>query len=78
MIFPKEILEQTTLVHHSRIRVQSRVIYLAILVLLILVFATLPFLKVNVYTSAPGIIKPKKERLTISVMQSGQILRSNI
>jgi len=76
-IFPKEIIENTTEVHQFRHSRKSRVIYLIILLAFIGAFTSLPFLRVDVYSSARGIIKPNKERVTLNVISSGQIKYSN-
>ena len=60
-IFPKEILESTTQVHQFKHSKKSLVIYTTILIALIGVFISLPFIKVDVYTSSRGLLKPEKE-----------------
>lgn len=46
--------------------------------MLIGAFAALPFLKVDVVSTARGIIKPNKERVDISLINSGQVLFSSL
>lgn len=77
-VFPKEILENTAEVHRFKHSTKSKVIYLLLLVLLLGSFTALPFLKVDVVTTARGIIKPDKERLGLSLITSGQVLISRL
>jgi len=63
-IFPKEILGNTFEVHqfsHSR---KSIIIYTVLLLLLLGILISLPLIKTDVYTSARGIIKSEKERVS--------------
>ncbi len=77
-IFPKEILENTTHVHQFKHRKKSSVIYTTLLTMLIVTLTFLPIIKVDVYTSSKGIIKPKKERVSLTLISSGKVLKSNI
>lgn len=77
-VFPKEILESTAEVHQFKHSTRSKSIYLIILLMLICAFAVLPFLKVDVISQARGIIKPNKERVDISLINSGQVLFSGL
>src|SRR5690606_31678886 len=77
-IFPKEILETTVEVHQFKHDTKSKVIYNVILTATIVVLTLLPFIKVDIYTSARGIIKPDKERLSVSSLNSGKIRATNI
>ncbi|MEP0133421.1 MAG: HlyD family efflux transporter periplasmic adaptor subunit [Eudoraea sp.] len=77
-VFPKEILESTAEVHQFKHSNKSKSIYLIILLMLIGVFMSLPFLRVDVVSTARGIIKPNKERVHISLISSGQVLFSNL
>lgn len=77
-IFPKEILENTTEVHQFKHDTKSKVIYSVVLVAMLIVLTLLPFIKVDIYTSARGIIKPDKERLSVSSLNSGKIRATNI
>src|SRR5690606_9838589 len=77
-IFPKEILETTVEVHQFKHDTKSKVIYNVILTAIIVVLTLLPFIKVDIYTSARGIIKPDKERLSVSSLNSGKIVSINL
>src|SRR5690606_18314298 len=77
-IFPKEILESTVEVHQFQLSSRSMIIYSIILIALLLILMLLPFIKVDIYTTARGIIKPDKERLFISSLNSGIIVATNI
>jgi HlyD family secretion protein len=75
-VFPKEILENTAEVHQFMHSSRSKSIYHIILLLLIGALMALPFLKVDVVSSARGVIKPNKERIDISLIHSGQVIYS--
>src|SRR5690606_39909768 len=77
-IFPKEILETTVEVHQFKHDTNSKVIYNVILPAIIVVLTLLPFITVDIYTSARGIIKPDKERLSESSLNSGKIVSINL
>ena len=77
-IFPIEILENTTHVHQFERSKKSSAIYTVFLSMLIVVFIILPFIKVDIYTSSRGLIKPKKERISLTLINSGKVLKSNI
>ncbi len=76
-IFPKEIIENTSEVHQFKNSTKSKAIYLIILLTLLGVLVSLPFLSVVIYSSSRGIIKPDKERVTLNIINSGRILFSN-
>jgi hypothetical protein len=71
-LFPKEILENTYEVHQFKYSKGSQRIYLLLLFLLLGALLSLPFIKVNIYTSAPGVIKPQEERIPLRINQQGQ------
>jgi len=77
-VFPKEILENTAEVHRFKHSTKSQGIYLLLLILFVGIFLALPFLKVDVVATARGIIKPNKERLSLSLITSGQVLISRL
>lgn len=77
-IFPKEILENTTQVHQFKHRKRSSIIYTTFLIALIGVFIALPFIKVDVYTSSRGLLKPEKERINLTTINSGKVIKNNI
>ena len=77
-IFPKEILDSTVEVHQFNHSTSSKVIYTIILLSLVIIIGSLPFIKVDIYTSARGIIKPDKERLAINSMNSGHVIEANL
>ncbi len=77
-IFPKEIIESTIEVHQFKHSSKSKIIYSTILISIILILGLLPFIKVDIYTSARGIIKPDKERLSVTSLNSGKIIQTNL
>lgn len=77
-IFPKEIIENTAEVHQFRHSNKSKIIYLILLIVFLAALMALPFIRVDVYSSARGIIKPNKERVSLNVINSGRIIHSSI
>jgi len=77
-IFPKEIIEKTSEVYQFRHNNRSKIIYSIILLALTSAFMALPFITVDVYSNARGIIKPNKERVGLNVINSGRIVYSDI
>lgn len=77
-IFPKEILDSTVDVHQFKHSSKSKIIYTIILLSILTIFTLLPFIKIDIYTSARGIIKPDKERLSVSSINSGKVVTTNL
>lgn len=77
-IFPKEILNATLDVHYFKHSSRSRVIYTIILSSILLSLVSLPLIKVSVYNTSRGILKPNKERVSLTLISSGEILLSNL
>ncbi len=73
-LFPKEIIENTVEVHQFEHSSRSKTIYATILVTLIIALALLPFIKVDIYTTARGMLRPSKERIAITPLQSGKVV----
>ncbi len=72
-IFPKEIIENTVEVHRFKHSVKSKIIYGIVLLSVIGIGASLPFIFLDIYSSAQGILKSEKERNLISSLYSGKI-----
>ena len=77
-VFPKEIIDNTVEVHLFRHKIKSQVIYTVILLSVILAFALLPFIRIDIYTSSAGIIKPEKERIKIVSIYAGKVIKNNL
>ena len=77
-IFPKEILDNSFEVHQFKHSTRSKRIYSLILLLVLAMLVSLPFLYVDVYASARGIIVPKDERISIFSLQSGIVVSTHI
>ncbi len=77
-IFPKEIIENTIETHQFKHSKKNMVIYTIILSAIIIIICLLPFIKIDIYTSSRGLIKPDKERLTITSLNSGKIHKTII
>ncbi len=77
-VFPKEIIDNTAMVYQFKHSKRSKIIYLVILITLLAAVGSLPFLKVDVYSSARGIVKPNKERASLFSINSGQIVYNKL
>ena len=71
-IFPDSILEQTSFSLFPETR-RTGILYYLVLLIVILCFVALFFIKIDVYISAPGIIKPKEDHTIITTTTSGFI-----
>lgn len=78
MIFPKEIIENTSNFFHHRREVRSRFIFGIILVMLICGLGALPYLKTDIYVTGRGIIKPDLERKEIVSPSTGFIITNKL
>ena len=72
-IFPKEIIENTAEVFKFKHTTRSKIIYSTLLISVIIAIIALPFIKVDIYTSAAGLVKPNVERVPISLINSGRV-----
>lgn len=77
-IFPKEIIENTTQYFIPKNSVKSKAIYSLILILVIGGFLSMPFIQIPIYSSARGFIKPNIERLSITSINPGKVIFSNM
>ena len=77
-ILPKEIIHHCIEAYIPENRTRSKVLYGAFLVLFLGAMCLLPFIKVKVYSSARGLVKPDKERVVLSSSVSGRVFRSNL
>ena len=72
-IFPKEIIENTVEVHRFKHKVTSKIIYGILLLGILSISVAMPFVFMDIYSSAQGILKAEKERNQISSLYSGKI-----
>ncbi|RZJ66944.1 MAG: HlyD family efflux transporter periplasmic adaptor subunit [Flavobacterium sp.] len=77
-IFPREILDNTTEVFKFKHTVTSKIIYTILLAVVIIGFLLLPMIKVDVYSSAQGLLTPDKGRVPIALINSGRIIYSDL
>ena len=77
-IFPKEILENTIQYYIPKYTVRSLFIYGIVLTLCIAGVCSLPFIKVDIFSSARGYIKPNHERVSVTTASSGKVIYLNI
>ncbi len=77
-LFPKEIIENTVEVHQFEHSNKSKTIYAVILIAFIIALTLLPFIRIDIYTTARGMLKPSKERITLTPLQSGKVVFVNM
>ncbi|MEW7281144.1 HlyD family efflux transporter periplasmic adaptor subunit [Aquimarina sp. 2201CG1-2-11] len=77
-LFPKEIIEHTVEVHQFAHSNRSKTIYSIFLISILITIASLPFIKIDIYTTARGMLKPSQERITITPLQSGKVTYTNL
>lgn len=75
-LFPKAFLEHSVEVHQFKYSKRSRRIYWTVALFLLAAVFALPLIKVNVYATARGMIKPDQERLMLRANTSGQVVMS--
>ncbi len=72
-IFPKEIIANTVEVHQFKHQTKNKVIYTILIISVLCLCASLPFIFMDIYSSAQGILKSHKERNQITSLHSGKI-----
>jgi HlyD family secretion protein len=77
-IFPKEIIESTIEVHRFKHQVKSKIIYSILLLSIIGIGIALPFIWLDIYSTARGILRPEKERNQLISLYSGKIDSINL
>ncbi len=78
VIFPKEIIENTVQVYLPKNNSTGTTIYGIVLGGLVLGLLSLPFIKVQLYSTVQGWIKPSKERTALTSMHPGKVLFSGL
>lgn len=77
-IFPKEIIDNTIQSYIPKHGVKSKAIYGFLLTTILVAICSMPFIKIKVYTNSQGLVKPSKERIVVTSLNSGKVLFSNI
>lgn len=72
-IFPKEIIENSAEVFKFKHTTKSKIIYSLLLAAIIVAIISLPFIKVDVYTTSIGLVKPNTERVSVNSINSGRV-----
>lgn len=73
-LFPPEIIENTVECYHARISTSSKAIYRLILILILIVFISLPLFYVDISTQSRGIIRSPYENTTIQSALYGEVI----
>ncbi len=77
-LFPPEIISQSTESLFVERHTRSRVLYLSVLGVLIIIFSSLPLIHITITKQSRGIIRSAKENNSISSAYSGRIEKINI
>jgi len=72
-IFPKEIIVNTVEVHRFKHRSRNKIIYTILILSILCMSISLPFIFMDIYSSAQGILKSDKERNQITSLHSGRL-----
>ena len=72
-VFPKEFLENTSELYRYNCLKKSQLIYIIVLVFLVCIAIALPLIKIDLYASSPGMIRPSKERNLITSPINGKV-----
>jgi len=73
-LFPPEIIENTVECYHARISTRSKSIYSLILIMLLLAFASLPLVQVDISSQSRGVIRSPYENTTIQSALYGEVV----
>jgi membrane fusion protein, peptide pheromone/bacteriocin exporter len=73
-LFPPEIIENTVECYHARISTHSKAIYSLILIMLLLAFASLPLVQVDISSQSRGVIRSPYENTTIQSALYGEVV----
>lgn len=73
-LFPPEILENTVECYHARISTRSKVIYGLILLMILIVFISLPLVYVDISSQSRGVIRSPYENTTIQSALYGEVI----
>ena len=78
MIFPPEIINDTTESLFVKRSTKSKIIYLTVVIVIAVIFASLPFIYVEISTQARGIIRTPFENNQLQTVVYGEIVQINI
>jgi len=73
-LFPPEIIENTVECYHARISTRSKAIYGLVLLMILLIFVSLPFVYVDISSQSRGVIRSPFENTTIQSALYGEVI----
>ena len=73
-LFPPEIIENTVECYHARISTRSKAIYGLILLMILIVFISLPLVYVDISSQSRGVIRSPYENTTIQSALYGEVV----
>ena len=77
-MYPKEIVETTIHGHHFKHQTKSKIIYIMLIVSSLGIGFASPYIFIDIYSSANGILRPNKETNPVSSLYSGRIKKTFI
>jgi len=77
-IFPKEIITQSSEFHRHKYLRKSQRVYVILLLGFLVIAVLLPLIYIDLYTSTPGMIRPKKEKNLITCPINGKVNKVTI
>ena len=72
-LYPSTVLQHSTYTWLPKVRVKTQIIYTCSLVVLVVAFAALPFIKVDVSSNGTGLVRPIAEKNELHSLVSGTI-----
>ncbi|MEH6305329.1 HlyD family efflux transporter periplasmic adaptor subunit [Olivibacter sp. CPCC 100613] len=77
-IYSVETISNTSIVYTARVKRTTQIIYLGILLLFMLAFASLPLVKINISVKGSGLLQSSIEKTDISIPVNGRLVYFNL
>ncbi|MEM8509700.1 MAG: HlyD family efflux transporter periplasmic adaptor subunit [Bacteroidota bacterium] len=78
LLFPKEIIENTVQGYLPQLSGRNQIIYTILLGCLLTTLCLLPLIRIQLYSTARGVIKPGRERTLITSIHPGKVVFSRL
>src|SRR5690606_27046171 len=77
-IYSVETISNTSIVYTARVKKTTQIIYLGILLLFILAFASLPLVTINISVKGSGLLQSSIEKTDVSIPVNGRLVYFNL
>jgi HlyD family secretion protein len=77
-IYSVETISNTSIVYTARVKKTTQIIYLGILLLFILAFASLPLVTINISVKGNGLLQSSIEKTDVSIPVNGRLVYFNL